>query len=135
MIFWCAQARVRPASHTNIRRHREEFQIVSSFSASLTSVNRVFNFNAGPSALPLSVLERIREELLDWRGSGMSVMEMSHRSPEFESINASAEQKLRNLLGISDDYAVIFMQGGGSMQRSEEHTSELQSPMYLVCRL
>jgi phosphoserine aminotransferase len=79
---------------------------------------RAFNFNAGPGALPLSVLERIREELLDWRGSGMSVMEMSHRSPEFEGINAAAEQRLRKLLGISDDYAVIFLQGGGSMQFS-----------------
>lgn len=77
---------------------------------------RVFNFNAGPGALPLPVLERIREELLDWRGSGMSVMEMSHRSPEFESIVADAEQRLRRLLGISEDYAVIFLQGGGSMQ-------------------
>ena len=80
------------------------------------TARRVFNFNAGPGALPLPVLERIREELLDWRGSGMSVMEMSHRSPEFESIIAAAEQKLRSLLGISDDYAVIFLQGGGSMQ-------------------
>jgi phosphoserine aminotransferase len=79
---------------------------------------RVFNFNAGPGALPLPVLERIREELLDWRGSGMSVMEMSHRSPEFESILAEAEQRLRRLLGISDAYAVIFLQGGGSMQFS-----------------
>src|SRR5262249_51320838 len=66
-------------------RHREEPSNVSS--PALTSLHRVHNFNAGPSALPLSVLERIREELLDWRGSGMSVMEMSHRSPEFESIN------------------------------------------------
>ena len=80
------------------------------------AVKRVHNFNAGPGALPLPVLERIREELFDWRGSGMSVMEMSHRSPEFESINAAAEQKLRSLLGISDDYAVVFLQGGGSMQ-------------------
>ncbi len=80
------------------------------------TTKRAFNFNAGPGALPLPVLERIREELLDWRGSGMSVMEMSHRSPEFESINANAELKLRSLLGISDDYAVIFVQGGGSMQ-------------------
>jgi len=80
------------------------------------AARRVFNFNAGPGALPLPVLERIREELLDWRGSGMSVMEMSHRSPEFESIIATAEQKLRSLLGISEDYAVIFLQGGGSMQ-------------------
>jgi phosphoserine aminotransferase len=77
---------------------------------------RAFNFNPGPAALPLPVLERIREELLDWRGCGMSVMEMSHRSPEFESINANAEQKLRALLGVSDDYAVIFLQGGGSLQ-------------------
>ncbi len=80
------------------------------------AAKRVFNFNAGPAALPLSVLERIREELLDWRGSGMSVMEMSHRSPEFESINADAETRLRRLLAIPEDYAVIFVQGGGSMQ-------------------
>ncbi len=83
---------------------------------SARAAKRVFNFNAGPGALPLPVLERIREELLDWRGGGMSVMEMSHRSPEFESINAAANQKLRSLLEISDDYAVIFLQGGGSMQ-------------------
>jgi len=91
--------------------------IVSSSSRSTaTAVKRVHNFNAGPSALPLPVLERIREELLDWRGSGMSVMEMSHRSPEFESINAAAEAGLRKHLAIPDDYAVIFLQGGGSTQ-------------------
>ena len=89
---------------------------MSSTTASLPATKRVFNFNAGPGALPLSVLERIREELLDWRGSGMSVMEMSHRSPEFESINAQAEAGLRKHLQISDDYAVIFLQGGGSLQ-------------------
>jgi phosphoserine aminotransferase len=66
--------------------------------------------------LPLSVLERVGEELLDWRGSGMSVMEMSHRSPEFESINAAAEAGLRKHLAIPDDYAVMFLQGGGSTQ-------------------
>src|SRR6202171_3806542 len=77
---------------------------------------RAFNFNAGPGALPLPVLERIREELLDWRGSGMSVMEMSHRSPEFESIIADAEARLRRLMSIPDAYAVLFLQGGGSMQ-------------------
>jgi len=91
---------------------------MSSTTASLRTTKRVFNFNAGPAALPLSVLDRIREELLDWRGSGMSVMEMSHRSPEYESINAAAEQKLRRLLVIPDDYAVIFVQGGGSLQFS-----------------
>ena len=91
---------------------------MSSTTISPPATKRVFNFNAGPAALPLPVLERIREELLDWRGSGMSVMEMSHRSPEFEGINATAEQKLRSLLAIPDDYAVIFVQGGGSLQFS-----------------
>ena len=80
------------------------------------SAKRVHNFNAGPAALPLPVLERIREELLDWRGSGMSVMEMSHRSPEFEGIASRAEQGLRKHLAIPDEYAVLFLQGGGSMQ-------------------
>ena len=79
-------------------------------------MKRVHNFNAGPGALPLPVLERIKEELLDWRGSGMSVMEMSHRSPEFESINAAAEAGLRKHLQIPEEYAVIFVQGGGSLQ-------------------
>src|SRR5271165_4573819 len=79
---------------------------------------RAFNFNAGPAALPLPVLERIREELLDYRGTGMSVMELSHRSPEFEAINNAAEQNLRKLLAIPEDYAVIFVQGGGSLQFS-----------------
>ena len=83
---------------------------------SVAGFKRAFNFNAGPAALPLPVLERIREELLDWHGTGMSVMEMSHRSPEFESINAAAEASLRRVLGIPDEYAVIFVQGGGSMQ-------------------
>src|SRR3954462_7509424 len=84
--------------------------------SSISGVKRVLNFNAGPSSLPLPVLERVREELLDWHGSGMSVMEMSHRSPEFESINAAAEAGLRKHLAIPDDYAVLFLQGGGSMQ-------------------
>lgn len=90
--------------------------ILSSSTLHSQAIRRILNFNAGPGALPLPVLERVREELLDWHGSGMSVMEMSHRSPEFESINAVTEQKLRSLLGISDDYAVIFVQGGGSLQ-------------------
>jgi phosphoserine aminotransferase len=81
-----------------------------------THTKRAFNFNAGPAALPLPVLERIREQLLDYRGTGMSVMELSHRSAEFEAINNAAEQNLRKLLAIPDDYAVIFVQGGGSMQ-------------------
>jgi phosphoserine aminotransferase len=91
---------------------------VSTTTTSPRAAKRAFNFNAGPAALPLPVLERIREELLDYRGTGMSVMELSHRSPEFEAINDAAEQNLRKLLAIPDDYAVIFVQGGGSMQFS-----------------
>src|SRR3989441_10189250 len=97
---------------------REEPHAVTNATVSARATKRVFNFNAGPGALPLPVLERVREELLDWRSSGMSVMEMSHRSPEFESINAAAEQKLRSLLGISDDYSVSFLQGGGRDRKS-----------------
>src|ERR1700735_383840 len=89
---------------------------VTSSSASTRTSNRVANFNGGPAALPLAVLERIREELTDYRGTGMSVMEMSHRSKEFEDIIARAESRLRQLMSISDDYGVIFVQGGGSGQ-------------------
>ncbi len=84
--------------------------------STVLGVKRAFNFNAGPAALPLPVLDRVREELLDWHGTGMSVMEMSHRSPEFESINDAAEAGIRKLLGVPADYAVIFVQGGGSLQ-------------------
>ena len=77
---------------------------------------RAFNFNAGPAALPLPVLEHIREELLDYAGSGMSVMEMSHRSAEFEAINHRAEEGLRRQLSIPEDYSVLLLQGGGSLQ-------------------
>jgi len=94
----------------------ERFLTVSTTTAPVRAAKRAFNFNAGPAALPLPVLERIREELLDYRGTGMSVMELSHRSPEFEAINNAAEQNLRKLLAIPDDYAVIFVQGGGSLQ-------------------
>lgn len=80
------------------------------------TTKRAYNFNAGPAALPLSVLERMREEMLDYGGTGMSVMEMSHRSPEFEAISDNAERLLRHLLAIPDDYAVAFLQGGGSLQ-------------------
>jgi phosphoserine aminotransferase len=89
---------------------------VSTTTISPRAAKRAYNFNAGPAALPLSVLERIREELLDWHGTGMSVMEMSHRSPEFEGIATRAEEGLRKHLAIPADYGVLFLQGGGSMQ-------------------
>jgi phosphoserine aminotransferase len=75
-------------------------------------MTRVFNFSAGPAALPEPVLRRAAEEMLDWHGSGMSVMEMSHRGPEFISIAADAEQRLRRLLSVPAHYKVLFMQGG-----------------------
>lgn len=79
-------------------------------------MTRAYNFCAGPATLPAEVLQQAREEMLDWRGTGMSVMEMSHRSDEFVAIAQTAEQDLRELAGISDDYAVLFMQGGASSQ-------------------
>ena len=76
-------------------------------------MTRVFNFSAGPAALPEPVLRQAAEEMLDWRGSGMSVMEMSHRGKEFMSIHAQAEADLRELLAIPTNYKVLFLQGGG----------------------
>ena len=79
-------------------------------------MSRVLNFSAGPAALPLEVLEQAREDLPDWLGSGMSVMEISHRSKAFLAVAETAEADLRELLEISDDYAVLFLQGGATMQ-------------------
>lgn len=80
--------------------------------------NRVANFSAGPSTLPLSILEKAQADLINWQGSGMSVMEMSHRSKEFMSIRDNAEATLRKIANIPDDYAVLFLQGGASLQFS-----------------
>jgi phosphoserine aminotransferase len=77
---------------------------------------RIYNFNAGPAAMPLPVLEKAQSELLDMAGSGMSVMEMSHRSKEFQAIADGAESGLRRLLKIPEEYAVLFLQGGASLQ-------------------
>lgn len=79
-------------------------------------MSRAHNFCAGPAALPLAVLERAQQELLDWSGGGASVMEVSHRSSDFVSVVERAESSLRRLLEISDDYAVLFLQGGASLQ-------------------
>jgi phosphoserine aminotransferase len=76
----------------------------------------IYNFSAGPAVLPHPVLVRARDELVDWKGSGMSVMEMSHRGKEFISIAEQAEADLRELLGISSDYHVLFLQGGATSQ-------------------
>jgi len=79
-------------------------------------MHRVHNFSAGPAALPEPVLERIRADIPDWNGSGMTVMEVSHRGKDFVELAARAESDLRELLGIPGDYAVLFVQGGATMQ-------------------
>jgi phosphoserine aminotransferase len=79
---------------------------------------RVFNFAAGPAALPLEVLEQARDEMTDWRGGGMSVMEISHRSKAFMAVAEEAERDLRELLAIPANYKVLFLQGGATAQFS-----------------
>jgi phosphoserine aminotransferase len=82
------------------------------------TTQRVFNFSAGPAVLPLPVLQRVQEELLCLPGAGASILEISHRGKEFTEIIEDAEAMLRSLLGISDDYAVLFLQGGAVLQFS-----------------
>ena len=79
-------------------------------------MSAIYNFSAGPAVLPRAVLEQAQAELLDWHGSGMSVMEMSHRGKEFMSIAGQAEADLRELLAIPDNYRVLFLQGGATSQ-------------------
>lgn len=79
-------------------------------------MTRLYNFCAGPAALPTAVLNQAQADLLNWQGKGLSVMEMSHRSPEFVGIAQKAEQDLRDLMVIPDNYKVLFMQGGASSQ-------------------
>ena len=79
-------------------------------------MNRAINFSAGPGVLPLEVLKKAQEEIVDYRGAGMSVMEMSHRSKEYEAIIGGAEQNLRKLMNVPANYKVLFLQGGASLQ-------------------
>ncbi|MDD4125050.1 MAG: 3-phosphoserine/phosphohydroxythreonine transaminase [Eubacteriales bacterium] len=81
-------------------------------------MSRVYNFSAGPSMLPLAVLEQAAKEMTDYNGSGMSVMEMSHRSPVYESVIAETEKDIRTLMSIPDNYKVLFLQGGATTQFS-----------------
>ena len=80
--------------------------------------DRTYNFSAGPATMPVPVLEEIRDEMMNYRGSGMSVMEMSHRSKVFQEIYDNAEADLRKLMGIPDNYKVLFIQGGATLQFS-----------------
>ena len=78
--------------------------------------DRIYNFSAGPSMLPVPVLEQARDEMMNYQGSGMSVMEMSHRSKVYDAIIKEAEADLREVMNIPDNYKVMFLQGGASMQ-------------------
>ena len=82
----------------------------------MSNYNRVYNFSAGPSMLPVEVLEKVQKDLLNYEGCGQSVMEMSHRSKEFQQIIDDAEANLRELMNIPDNYKVLFIQGGGTLQ-------------------
>ena len=77
---------------------------------------RVFNFSAGPAVLPLEVLQEAQADLVDYKGSGMSIMEMSHRGKQYDAVHQEAAANIRELLGLTDDYAVLFLQGGASLQ-------------------
>lgn len=79
-------------------------------------MGKVYNFNPGPAVMPAPVLDQVRDELTDYHGQGMSILEMSHRSKEYEEINASAEARLKALLNLGPDYRVLFLQGGASLQ-------------------
>ena len=82
----------------------------------MSDLKRAYNFNPGPGALPLEVLQQAQAELLDFKGTGMSVMEISHRSKEFEGVIQTAEADLRELLGIPSNYKIMFLQGGATLQ-------------------
>ncbi len=79
---------------------------------------RAYNFCAGPAALPTAVLEKAQKELLDWQGKGLSIMEMSHRSADYVAVAEKAEADLRKLMNIPENYKVLFLQGGASLQFS-----------------
>mgnify|MGYP002731173924 CR=1 FL=1 len=82
-------------------------------------MSRVYNFSAGPAMLPLEVLQTAASEMLDYHGSGMSVMEMSHRSKVYDNLIKETEADFRSLVGVPDNYKVLFLQGGGSTQFAE----------------
>ena len=90
-------------------------------------MNRVFNFNAGPAMLPLEVLQQVQAELLDFQNSGESILEMSHRDPIYDKINTEAQKDIKDLLGVGDDWCVMFMGGGASLQFSMVPMNFLES--------
>ena len=86
-------------------------------------MSRAFNFNAGPAALPLEVLEIAQKELIDFNGTGMSIMEHSHRGKAYDAVHAEALANMAKLLGATDDYQILFLQGGASFNSRKSSTS------------
>eukprot|EP00434_Breviolum_minutum_P023523 symbB.v1.2.020750.t1/scaffold1763.1/size102666/5 len=101
-LHYCSE--ILPVSKSNLLRNMAE--------------GRVYNFSAGPSVMPLEVLEEVQREMVNYKGCGMSVMEMSHRSKEFMAIAAESEKNLRDIFGVPSDYKVLMMQGGATLQFS-----------------
>lgn len=117
------QARPMPAGRRHGRQAAVRVQATVAAPApgptkSVQPHGRVLNFSAGPAILPIDVLEQAQADLINWQGSGMSIMEMSHRGKEFESVIQKAEADLRKLLGVPANYKVLFLQGGASTQFS-----------------
>ena len=95
--------------------------------------DRIYNFSAGPSMLPVEVLESARDNILNYEGSGMSVMEMSHRSKAYDDIIVKAESQMRKVMNIPDNYKVIFMQGGATLQFAMVQPDEQEPQGRLYC--
>ena len=95
-----------------------KFSKLRHYEANIMSMERIFNFSSGPAVLPVPVIEKAQEEMLSFHGIGMSIMEISHRSPQFEAILESARKGIRDLLQIPANYQILFLQGGASLQFS-----------------
>lgn len=98
----------------DIRPNKENLSTSETLNKNI--MNRAHNFSAGPATLPLEVLQKAQEEFIDYHGKGRSIMEMSHRGPEYSEIDHQAKSRLRNLLGLDDSFTIMFLQGGASLQ-------------------
>ena len=102
----------RNNGRTSSNNNTKTVIVSASSSSNNNNSNRKYNFSAGPAMLPLDVLEEAQKDLVDYKGTGMSVLEMSHRGKDFMSIAAKAEQDFRELVNVPENYKVIFVQGG-----------------------
>ena len=96
-------------------------------------MKRVYNFSAGPSALPLEVLQEVQRDMLDYADTGMSITEMSHRSKAFEAVNDEIEASLRELLNVPDNYYILFVQGGASSLPQFLRTCSAKTTKPIMC--